>query len=85
MGLSPSCWGMWGPGYGIGGPFGMALTLLFGSAILAGGVYLFGALLRRRGPAPPPAAETALEVLKRRYAAGEIGSDDFARIKRDLA
>jgi putative membrane protein len=37
-----------------------------------------------RGAAGPP-AETALDVLKKRYARGEIGKQEFEEKKRDLA
>ena len=35
------------------------------------------------GPPKPP--ETAMEILKKRYAKGEITKEEFDRIKRDIA
>jgi len=33
---------------------------------------------------PPTQTESPLDILKRRYAKGEINKDDFDRLKRDL-
>lgn len=85
MGWSPGCWGMWGPGIWFGGLFGMALALLFWATILGGGVYLLIALLRRGSSIATSAEEATLEILKRRYAAGEISGEEFVRMKAELA
>lgn len=39
---------------------------------------------RYPGPQGRDRGETPLEILKRRYAAGEIGKEEFDRMKKDL-
>lgn len=39
----------------------------------------------RRSEGAPPARETALEVLERRYANGEISTEEYRERKRELA
>jgi len=72
------CWSGWGHGMGIGG---MVMMLVFWALSVAGIVILIGWLRKRdfvsRG-------ETPLDMLKKRYALGEIGKDEFERMKKDL-
>jgi putative membrane protein len=78
--------GMMG-GYGI--PFRMHMyrgwipALLFGGLIL-GGVVLLVSHLARKEETPARKDETPLEILKRRYASGEIDREEFERIKESL-
>lgn len=37
-----------------------------------------------QAPPPPPSAESPLEILKRRYASGDISKAQFDEMKRDL-
>jgi putative membrane protein len=88
--LTRSCYG-YGPGMmrSFGVPFGMhtfgggILTLLFWGAIIGGGVLLVTGL-RGRNATPANRDKSPLEILKRRYARGEIDHDEFERIKESL-
>ncbi len=75
---------MWGcpfcGGFGYGG-FGFVFGML-GFALVAWLVY---ALVRAlAGSGTSPAGDRALEMLKERYARGEIDRETFERMKRDL-
>ncbi|MBI4290496.1 MAG: SHOCT domain-containing protein [Betaproteobacteria bacterium] len=81
---------MGGHGYGWdGGWMGMGLgmigTLLFWILIIAGIVALAKWLAGTRGPAGTAPAKTALDILKERYARGEIEREEFERKKHDLS
>jgi putative membrane protein len=72
--------------YGFGGGI---LTLLIWVVIIVGAVLLgigISRLVRRdrlmTGPAEP--AETPVEILKRRYAQGQINREDFQRMREEL-
>lgn len=79
-------WGMMGPGMmgGFGwGWFMPVLMILFWGLIIWGIVALVRSLSSPKYCAPP-ATESALEVLKRRYAQGEIGKKEYQEKKREL-
>jgi putative membrane protein len=75
-------WG--GHGYGMG-TFGWLFMLVFWGLIIVGLVLLVrwlwdqGSSARSRGSGDGP-----LDILKRRYARGEITKEEFDRIKQDL-
>jgi putative membrane protein len=78
--------GMMGPwmmgGFGFMGPI---LMLLFVAALVGAVVWLVQTASRSGGPAAPMGgAETPLDILKRRYASGEITKKEFEAMKRDL-
>ena len=73
------CWAGWGHGLGMGG---MIMMLLFWALIITG-IVMFIGWLRKREFADRR-GETPLDILKKRYALGEIGKDEFDRIKKDL-
>ena len=72
----------WGNcGWGMG--FGWIWMILFWGLVIAGIVYIVRALSRRAGRSWPE--ETPLDMLKKRYAKGEITKEEFDRMKDDLA
>jgi putative membrane protein len=72
---------MWGWGYGF---FGWLMMLLFWGLIIAGAMLVIRWLVdQTRSPAS--GSEPARDVLKRRYAKGEITKEQFDAMKRDLA
>ena len=73
--------GTYGGGWGMG--FGMIAMVLLGVLIIAGIV----ALVRwtsGSGPHSPPHSKSALDVLKDRYAHGEIDKQEFEEKKHDV-
>jgi len=74
-------WG-WGRGMMWGFPGGMFMMFL----LLLLGVALVYVLLKRQGESRPVevSKETPLEILKRRYARGEITKEQFEEMKKDL-
>jgi putative membrane protein len=52
--------------------------------ILVVGIVLLVPLLRREPSADGPQGETALDILKKRYARGEIGKEEFEQMRRDI-
>ena len=76
--------GPWaGGGFGI---FGMIFMLVFWVLIIAGIVLVVRWLFEqgRSGGAPSSSGESALDILKKRYARGEIGKEEFDAKKKDL-
>lgn len=79
---------MW-PGYGWGyGGFAWIMPIV---GIVVVGLIIWGiVMLARRGSAgccgpSRSTTESALDVLKRRYASGEIGKEEFEEKKRAIA
>jgi putative membrane protein len=75
-----------GCGFGFGfGILGIILSIAFWVLIIAGIVALIRYLRSPRTYEKPPRPEkTPLEVLKERYAKGEISKEEFERMKKDL-
>ena len=78
-------WGGYGYGYGMG-IFGWLFMLLFSGLIIVGLVLVVRWLWEQGRPAGGGGVgEAPLDILKRRYARGEITKEDYDRIKQDLA
>ncbi len=78
--------GMMGWGYGMGW-FGMIIMAAFWIAVIVGIVFLIRWLVlsaRAEGHKAHP-EDSALEILKKRYARGEIDKEEFEEKKKDLA
>jgi putative membrane protein len=73
--------GSMGFGFGAGG---MIFGLIFWILIIIGVVLLIKWLLEQGQSQPTSGGESALEVLKQRYARGEIDKKEFDEKKRDL-
>jgi putative membrane protein len=72
----------WGMGFGWGMGLSWLFFILFWVLIILGAIYLIK--LIARGGRTKTEEETPLDILKRRYARGEISKDEFERIKEDL-
>jgi len=77
------CSWWWGPGYFFGGPFGMILGLVFWALVIYA-IFRLISNLTNRSAVISGKEETPLEILKRRYAAGDIDEDEFNRKKKNL-
>jgi len=75
--------GMMGWGYGMGW-FGMILMAAFWIAVIIAIIFLIRWLVSSGGSRGRPAEDSALEILKKRYARGEISKEEFEDKKRDL-
>jgi putative membrane protein len=67
-------------GYGFGGGFGWLIFL----ALIVFLVYIFIIKPRKSGGIGRPPQETPLDILKKRYAKGEITKEEFESLKKDL-
>ncbi len=79
--MSGGMMGSWGMGYGI---FGSFMMLLFWVIVLAGVIFLIQWLVQEGASESPLGHETPLDVLKKRYAKGEIDREEFESRKQDL-
>lgn len=74
----------WGTGLFHGGPLGVAVGFVFWGLILFGIVLVLSRLLSRPARATG-IQEPPLDILKRRYAAGDIDAAEFEKRRRDIA
>jgi putative membrane protein len=70
-------------GYGFN-PLGAIISIVFWLLILGGVVLLVVWLARNSGKTTGASTESALDILKARYAKGEITKNQFDAMKRDL-
>ena len=73
-------WGNYGWGWGMG--FGWVFMVIFWILVILGIAYLIKSVAGRDKMAGKE--ETAFDILKKRYAKGEITKEEFDRIKDDL-
>ncbi len=69
-----------GPGAFFPGPIGWVVTLLFWALLIYLAVKLFKAIFS----GTPKGSASPLDSLKERYARGEIGEDEYNRMKTEL-
>ena len=78
-------WGGYDYGWGWGMGFGMISMVLFWVIVILGIVVLVRWIgTGPSGGAGQTPAKTALDILKERYARGEVGREEFEQKKRDL-
>ncbi len=68
----------WNYGWGMG--FGWIFMAIFRVLVIAGIVYLVKLVAVRSGKKQ----DTALDILKKRYAGGELTKEEFDRMRDDL-
>ncbi len=79
--MGPHCWG-WGPGAFRGHPFGLIVGVLFRALVIYGLFLLLSNI--KRGSLLADRLESPMEILKKRYARGEISREEFIRMKTNL-
>jgi putative membrane protein len=80
-GMGPGMMGNWGMGW-----FGMIFMMIFWVLLIVGLVFLVKWLIQASssGKAAQRTGHRAVEILKERYARGEIDKAEFESMKRDL-
>ncbi|OGW51190.1 MAG: hypothetical protein A2078_13465 [Nitrospirae bacterium GWC2_57_9] len=80
--MGPGCW--WGHGGFFEMPaVGMVLGIIFWLMVLYG-LFVFVSAIVKRGAGQAKKEETAMDILKKLYAGGEIDTEEFVRKKKDL-
>ncbi len=78
FGVGPGMmWGFWG--------IGLIFMIVFWGLVIVGLILLIRWLSRAtRAGKPPGMEESAMDILKKRYARGEINKEEFEQKKRDI-
>jgi len=77
--------GMYDGGWGMGwGMMGMLHGLLW-LVLIVMGIFVLARWLRSDSASSGGGSESALDILKKRYARGEIGKEEYEEKKRDLS
>jgi putative membrane protein len=74
-------------GFGYASLIPMILTILFWVVIIGAGIWLISSLVSRSSgqtPSSVPPAESALDILKKRYARGEITKEQFDTMSHEV-
>jgi putative membrane protein len=73
----------WGMGFGT---LGFLFMAVFWIVIIAAAVWLLGYLFPRKDTTQPSgsANETAVDILEKRYARGELSREEFKGMRQDL-
>ncbi|MCL4467013.1 MAG: SHOCT domain-containing protein [Chloroflexi bacterium] len=83
-------WGYYGGNNPYGWPvwltagIGLLMMVLFWGAVIVGGYFLVRALSQSGNRSAVVHSETPLDILKRRYAAGELTKEEYDRMRQDL-
>ena len=77
-------WEPWGFGAGTFFLIPLFLMIAFWIAVIIGIVYFVKWIIATGKRHETKAEETALDILKKRYAKGEITKEEFERIKQDI-
>jgi putative membrane protein len=85
------CNGLWNSGWW-GGGWTMIIVWMFWLLLIGAGIWLVITLIRRNaqsptsipGPLSSPSSETALDILRARYARGEITREEFEDMRRAI-
>jgi len=80
-------WGFWGFGPGLWGVLGGLLWIVIWALLIWGLIRWFASGNRRRPyfhPDQPPSAPSALEILRQRYARGDIDAATFEQMRERL-
>ena len=62
----------------------MLMMIIFWAVAIAGGIALFRVLARGNRNEEAIPTNSAMEILKQRYAKGEISQEEFVKMKQDL-